>query len=267
MKRLMILCMAFFVLACAPQSAEKATVFQDVRSETLQQSAQVQASLGQEKLELGKSPEEQLWELAEQKGVRMAVNPWIEKGYLIRPSTANVLEEGFSDFHVRKGDFDVEAKEITRVYSKRFDVQASLAPVEQVSGKVTAIEAKRSMAAGNFRVILELNQLVPDEQGAYFVIVKMDTALDDPDQGSIVGSGHIYRTLGRKAQATLLDSKREIQKGDLVFLLRTEITPVGTEEEEEPQEVEPEPEQPQQPEVMVEPKKEKEGPELPKETK
>lgn len=267
MKRLMILCLAFFVVGCAQQGAERATVFQDLPSETLQRSVQVQVDLGQEKLELGKSPEKQLWERAEEKGVRKAVNPWIRKGYLIRPSGANVLDEDFSDFHVRKGEFDVEAKEITQVYSKRFDVQVTLTPVEQVSGEITSIEAKRSMAAGNFQVMLELNQLVPDEQGGYFVVVKMDTALEDPEKGQIVGSGHIFRTLDNKAQGTLMESKREIQKGDLVFLLRTKITPVAPEKEEEPEEVQKEPEQPEQPEVMVEPKKEEQGPKLPKEPK
>jgi hypothetical protein len=263
----MILCMVFFVAACAQPKGERETLFQDTRSETLQRTVQVQVTLGQEKLELGKSPEEQLWERAEMKGVRKAVNPWINKGYLIRPSGANVLEEAFSDFHVRKGTFDVQPKEITQVYSKRFDVRVTLNPVEQVSGMVTAIEAKRSMAAGNFQVMLQLTRLVPDEQGAYFVIVQKGTALQDPEQGQLVGSGHIYRTLGNKAQATLMESKREIQKGDLVFLLRTEITPVATEKEEEPDEVQKEPKQPEQPEVMVEPKKEEQGPKLPKEPK
>ncbi|MCF8085894.1 MAG: hypothetical protein K9J48_03270, partial [Desulfohalobiaceae bacterium] len=205
------------------------------------------------------------WERAEEKGVREAVNPWIQKGYLIRPSGANVLDEGFSDFHVRKKEFDVEAEEITKVYSKRFEVQVTLAPVEQVSGEITSIESKRSMAAGNYQVMLELNQLVPDEQGAYFVVVKMDTALDDPEKGQIMGSGHIYRTIGNRAQGVLMETKREIQAGDLVFLLRTEVTPVAPEkEEEEPDKVE---EEPDQPEVMVEPKKEPQGPELPEETK
>jgi len=265
MKRLMILCLVFFGVACAQQGAERGTVFQDVPAEKLQQSVQVEVTLGQEKLELGKSPEKQLWERAEEKGVRQAVNPWIREGYLIRPSGANVLDEGFSDFHVRKGEFDVEAKEITQVYSKRFDVQVSLTPVEQVSGKVISIEANRSMAAGNYKVILELNQLTPDKQGAYFVVVKRDTALEDPDKGQIMGSGRIYRTLDTRAQANLMETKREIEKGDLVFLLRTEITPVAAEkEEEEPEEVE---EESEQPEVMVEPKKEEQGPELPEETK
>jgi len=268
MKRIMILSMIFFVAACAQQGTEMASVFQDVRSETLEQSAQVKVTLGQEKLELGKSPEAQLWERAEKKGVRQAVNPWIEKGYLIRPSGANVLEEGFSDFLVRKEDFEAEAKEITQVYSKRFDVGVTLTPVRQVSGEITGIEADRSMAAGNFQVDLELEQLTPDKSGAYFVVVQMDTAPEGSEKGKIVGSGYIYRTLDNRAQAELMEAQREIRTGDFVFLLRTEISPVTQEQEEqeqeEPQEVEPEP---SEPEVMVEPKKEKQGPELPEETK
>lgn len=268
MKRIMILSLIFFVAACAQKGAEMDSVFQDVRSETLEQSAQVEVTLGQEKLELGKSPEEQLWERAEEKGVRQAVNPWIKKGYLISPSSANVLEEGFSDFLVRKEEFEAEAKEITQVYSKRFDVRVTLTPVRQVAGKITGIEADRSMAAGNFQVELGLEQLTPDENGAYFVVVQMDTAPEGSEKGKIVGSGHIYRTLDSKAQAELMETKREVQTGDLVFLLRTEVSPVTPEkkeeEQEEPEEVETEP---SQPEVMVEPKKEKQGPELPEETK
>ncbi len=265
MKRLTILFVLVFLAACAQQGAKEKTVFQDVSSETLQQSVQVQVSLGREKLELGKSPEEQLWERAEKEGVREAVNPWIEQGYLIRPSRANVLDEGFSDFLLRKGEYEAEAKEITQVYSKRFDVNVRLTPVEQVSGEVTAIEAKRSMAAGNFHVSLKLKDLTPDDQGAYFVVVQTDTALGDSEHGKIVGSGRIYRALGDKAQGTLMETKQEIQQGDLVFLLRTEIAPVTTEDEEqETEEVETEP---QQPEVMVEPRKEPREPEPPKETK
>ncbi|MEF8941492.1 MAG: hypothetical protein V5B78_01745 [Desulfohalobiaceae bacterium] len=267
MKRILILCMIFFVAACAQQGAEVDSVYQDIRSETLEQSAQVEVTLGQEKLDLGKTPEEQLWERAEKKGVREAVNPWIERGYLIRPSRANVLEEGFSDFLVRKEEFEAEAKEITQVYSKRFDIQVTLTPVRQVSGKITQIEAKRSMAAENFQVDLDLEQLTPDKSGAYFVVVQMDTALEDSKKGKIVGSGHIYRTLDNRAQAELMEAQREIRTGDLVFLLRTEISPVSPqkeEEKEEPEEVEPEP---SEPEVMVEPKKEEQGPELPEETK
>ncbi len=267
MKRIMILCMIFFVAACAQQGAEVDSVFQDIRSETLEQSAQVKVTLGQEKLDLGKTPEEQLWKRAEEEGVRKAVSPWIKKGYLIRPSRANVLDEGFSDFHVRKEEFEAEAKEITQVYSNRFDIRVSLTPVRQVSGKITQIEAKRSMAAGNFQVDLELEQLTPDKSGAYFVVVQMDTALEDSKKGKIVGSGYIYRTLDNRAQAELMEAQREIKTGDLVFLLRTEISPVSPqmeEEKEEPQEVEPES---SEPEVMVEPKKEEQGPELPEETK
>ncbi|MEF8888911.1 MAG: hypothetical protein V5A14_02585, partial [Desulfohalobiaceae bacterium] len=233
MKRILILCMIFFVAACAQQGAEVDSVYQDIRSETLEQSAQVEVTLGQEKLDLGKTPEEQLWERAEKKGVREAVNPWIERGYLIRPSRANVLEEGFSDFLVRKEEFEAEAKEITQVYSKRFDIQVTLTPVRQVSGKITQIEAKRSMAAENFQVDLDLEQLTPDKSGAYFVVVQMDTALEDSKKGKIVGSGHIYRTLDNRAQAELMEAQREIRTGDLVFLLRTEISPVSPQKEEE----------------------------------
>jgi len=267
MKRIMILCMIFFVAACAQQGAEVKSVFQDIRSETLEQSAQVKVTLGQEKLDLGKTPEEQLWKRAEKEGVRKAVNPWIQKGYLIRPSRANVLDEGFSDFLVRKGEFEAEAKEITQVYTNRFDIRVTLTPVQQASGEITQIEAKRSMAAGNFQVDLELEQLRPDKSGAFFVVVQMDTALDDPKRGKIVGSGYIYRTLDNRAQAELMEAQREIRTGDLVFLLRTEISPVTPqkeEEKEEPEKVEPEP---SEPEVMVEPKKEEQGPELPEETK
>jgi hypothetical protein len=267
MKRLMILCLIFFVAACAQHGAERQTAFQEVAPETLQRSAQVKVTLGQEKLELGKSPEEQLWKRAERKGVRKAVQPWIEKGYLIRPSRANVLDEGFSRFHKRKGEFAAQAEEITQVFSKRFDIRVTLTPVKQLSGTIASIEADRNMAAANFQVGLELEELTPDKNGAYFIVVQMDTALEDSEQGKIVASGHIYRTLDNKAQAQLLDSKREIQPGDLVFLLRTEVSPVSTQKDEEKEESEEVETQPSKPEVMVEPKKEERGPELPEETK
>ncbi|MCF8030894.1 MAG: hypothetical protein K9K39_08370 [Desulfohalobiaceae bacterium] len=264
MKRIIILCLGLFVAACAQQGAQEG-MFQDLSPETLKQSTQIEVTLDQEELEMGKTPEKQLWEKGKKNGVREAVNPWIKKGYLIRPSRANVLDAGFSDFIVHGKEFEAQEKEITQVYSKRFDVQVTLTPVRQVSGKITGIEAKREMAAENFNVSLELNDLTPDERGAFFVIVQMDTALEDSEMGMIVGSGYIYRCQGQKAQGVLMETKREIRAGNLVFLLRTEIDPVSV-EKKEPEKVEEE-EEPEEPEVMVEPKKEKKGPELPEEPK
>ena len=264
MKRIIILCLGLFVAACAQQGAQE-KMFQDLSPETLKQSTQIGVTLGQEELEMDKTPEKQLWEKGEREGVREAVNPWIRKGYLIRPSRANVLDSTFSDFIVHGKEFEAKEKEITQVYTKRFDVQVALTPVRQVSGKITGIEANRDMAAENFNVSLKLDDLTPDERGAFFVIVQMDTALEDSDMGMIVGSGYIYRTQGRQAQGVLMETKREIRAGNLVFLLRTEIDPVSV-EKEEPEKVEEE-EEPEQPEVMVEPKKEKKGPELPEEPK
>ena len=264
MKRIIILCLGLFVAACAQQGAQDG-MYQDLSPEKLKQSTQIEVTLDQEELEMGKTPEKQLWEKGKKNGVREAVNPWIRKGYLIRPSRANVLDTDFSDFIVHGKEFEAEEKELTQVYTKRFDVQVTLTPVKQVSGKITGIEAKRDMAAENFNVSIDLDNLTPDERGAFFVVVQMDTALEDSEMGMIVGSGYIYRSQGQMAQGVLMETKREIRSGNHVFLLRTEIDPVSV-EKEEPEKVEEE-EEPEQPEVMVEPKKEKKGPELPEEPK
>lgn len=261
---LLLSCLVLFLASCAPQGEDK-DPFQDARSETLTNSIRVEASLDMERLDPGQEIENQLLEEAKMEGVRLAVNEWVDKGYLVRPSKATPFSSDHSKFIASDTDFQPEELEFAQVYNQVFEVRVSLDPVEQVSGEVKEIEGRQTMAAGNFLTDLQLSELTPDEEGAFFVIVNMEGESQQSSLGQIVGSGYIYNTSGQTAQSELMETRQEIRSGDLVFLLQTEVTPVVVEEEEpEPEPVEVEREEP---EVVVDPVEEPEEPEVPEEPK
>ncbi len=217
----------FLLIACqAPKAPEdeKATLFQRQQSRQYVQTTRINVEVGPEQISLGSSPEEILWSRAEKLGMAEIMNVWLGQRLLLQPAREQVFDVDTSSFLLRQGQFEPEQEQMTRSYAQEFKLNSMLVPVEQVGGRVVNIEDQYSMAGQFQQVTIELFDLEPDENGAYFVTGRKKEDLDS-EVLQILGSGKIYHVLNGTAQASLMETKREVRTGDYIFMLQSEVEP------------------------------------------
>ncbi len=191
---------------------------------------------------------------AEKSAAKEILTSWSKKRFLFIEEDISPYSNNFSNFLVIKKDFTPKFDEMSSTYEQLFSIKMELLPCSQVKGKIIHIEGNKSLAAANYYITIKLNGLVPDSNGAYFVIgrPKKFHKKEKIKFFTLVGGGKIYRTVNSTAQGIIMVSAQEISMDDIIFLVKTHILPVVKKKKEKKVE-----------EVIVEPeiiKKEKETP-------
>lgn len=226
---------------------------------TLHKEVQVKVMVNPEEIPEGDTPEDVLWGKAEKAGLGKAINSWLRQRLLIKASSAQVNQSSFLE---RKGQFTPSQDEITNVYSQRFRIAVDFTGATETSGKITAFLDGRAMGGENSYCTIKLADQTPGEQGAYFLVTRPEK-VQNKRLMRVIGSGKIYNTVDSTAQALLMETNREIDVGDAVFLLVGSVEPVSSAPAEAPEATE----AGEVNEVVVEPSMEPEPVEEPAEPK
>ena len=250
------------VCACAASAPDRSALH-TAEPEHLQDEAEVRAMEDPGKIPPGDTPEAHLGSIAERRGMERILNRWIRERFLIAPSNATLYNAAYSSFLQHKGQFEAKQDEVTGVHSHAFRIEAGFFPIEQASGRIAAIEKERTLGSEHAYVTIELERLVPDGQGAYFVIARPENTDKGGSALRLIGSGKIYRTLDHTCQGVLMETAQEIMVDDTVYLVQTEVQPISKQKAELPEATKSE----KIPEVVVEPVEEPEEEPLPAEPK
>lgn len=246
----------FYVFACQSVKHGEPILFQQDGSRSYVQSTQVKVMVNPEEISPGKTPEDILWSRAEQQAMSKIMNVWLSQGLLLQPSLEQVYDPGSSNFMRRQGEVRAVQDELTEIYTQEFVLDSRFEPIKQVSGTIVKLEDKHAIAGQLQFLRINLADLTPDEQGAYFLVA---TGSDSDQTGMLrlIGSGKIYHVLDSMAQAVLMETKQEVRTGDIVFLLNGLLQPVQPAEPAAAKSTE----LPDKEEIVVEPKAEKAVPE------
>ncbi|MFW5932351.1 MAG: hypothetical protein ACOCSI_04540 [Desulfohalobiaceae bacterium] len=238
----------------AQQEQQVASPFQQKSPKEYQHSAQVRVMVHPEQIPEGDSAQELLWSRAEEAGMTRIMNHWISQRLLLEPAKG---QSGFGtqNFLQSSGDLEPSQDEQTGIYTQEFVLESNFVPVEQVSGKIVNLENQHTIGGQFQHISIELQDAVPDQEGAYFLVA---TRAEEENQGRyrLLGGGKIHHVLGSTAQGVLMETRKEVRSGDLIFLLKTRLRPAAAEKEEQERTGLPDREQ-----VVVEPESLEEEPE------
>lgn len=224
-KMLLLFLVMVMGVSCALKKDLEPQAKKEVRiAQVLTKDAQVSVYVNPEEVPPGKSPEELLKDKAAQKGVARVLGPWLRDKYLFVVGN-NTLWTSGPDFLDFRGGFQAQQDELTRSYSQLFKVSIALAPVTQAMGSIDSLEDKLGMGGQGHYCTIRLGDLRP-KKTAYFLVCRNYALEGETGYVQSIAYGKIYNVLDGLAQGVILQSAKEVEDGDQVFLLRTRVSPV-----------------------------------------
>ncbi|MFO8032154.1 MAG: hypothetical protein R6U22_06390 [Desulfohalobiaceae bacterium] len=233
MYRFLLVCLLFIFLAAACQTPKEqdSSPFKEGSLREYQHSAQIRVSIYPEELDAGASPEELLWAKAEHSGMTEIMNHWLSQRLLLQPVKARAYPED-AVFLERKGELSTSQDEQTGIYTQEFVLESRFAPVEQVAGVIVNLEDQHAIGGQFQHLNIDLKDAVPEGENAYFLVAKKSEH-SGPGRYQLLAGGRIQHVLQNTAQGVLMETKQEVNPGDLVFLLESSVQPVAAQAEEQ----------------------------------
>ncbi|MDD4649973.1 MAG: hypothetical protein PHO79_08195, partial [Desulfoplanes sp.] len=194
----------------------------------------------------------------------------IQLSPLVRGIDEQSLAQPFPDLLTRTGKVVQKQDPQTGNYHQDATITATFVPTKQLAGKIIRLHDNRYIGSTHDRVILQMYSSCTITPPAFFLIAKK-IADNNLAFLKISGWGNIMQPMqdnnplhplhgGSLCQAELRETSREIEQGDIIFLLQVAATAVA------PQKSIITPTAPTSSEVLVEPAWEPEA-DLPKESK
>jgi hypothetical protein len=269
MRRSFLVFVIFFITACTPKPVTQTHFSPGIVPEPIIKSTRITVTLPPGKNAPDSSLAEAFWAAAIDQGMADIGNAYIQLTPLVRGIDEQSLAQPFSDLLTRTGKVVQKQDQQTGNYHQDATITATFVPTKQLAGKILRLHDNRYIGSTHDRVILQMYSPRTITPPAFFLIAKK---IDDNNLAflKISGWGNIVQSMqdnplhplhgGSLCQAELRETSREIEQGDIIFLLQVAALAVA------PQKSIITPTAPTYSEVLVEPAW---GPEadLPKESK
>jgi hypothetical protein len=271
MRRSFLVFILFLLAACTPKPVAQNHFSPGIAPEPIVQSTRITTTLSPGQVAKTSVFADAFWTAAIDQGMADIGNAYIQLAPLVRGIDIQSTALPFPELLARSGKVHKKQDPQTGNYHQDATVTASFTPRKQLAGEITSLHDNRYLGSTYDRAVLRMYtpgtiippaffliaQKVSDKNLAFFkisgwgkIVQSMQDVLPDPQHG----------TRGALYQAELMETSREIEPGDIVFLLQVHATALS------PQTSTITPTAPTSSEVTVEPTWEQE-PELPKESK
>lgn len=179
--------------------------------------------------------EQAMWAEGTRSGMRAVFNDFLQLEPVFRPVDSPGRCVGAGE-PVRQGPLMAQADPVTHDYVQKFRVSARFSPTRSCSGRILALEEDRFLAGSGDRFTAVMYGGVSEDHAGYFLVARQVQ-----EEGGrllqVVGSGRIVRSLGPAGfgtgsdgqepgtlcQAELWETNREVEQGDLLFILDTSV--------------------------------------------
>lgn len=257
---------AMVLVLCACQSMrpqEVVPVIEKVSAPpvVIEKSAQVSVVVSPDRVEHSQTPEEALLDKGLRQGMARIINDILNDKPLVHVSDHELQARPLSLLDTGE-PFVAREDPVTSDFGSSFELTATFTPVTALTGMVVDLDDTRAVAAQNEYVTIRVVEPGFAAKDVFFMVGKAKM-LNTGIYYEIIGSGKIISTTGDLAQSILMETVREIEIGDPVFLLAVEMDPLMVEEEVVPLQIEDAGGE----EFVVQPMTEPEAPEEPAETK
>ncbi|MFW5791201.1 MAG: hypothetical protein ACOCVU_00940 [Desulfohalobiaceae bacterium] len=257
---------AMVLVLCACQSMrpqEVVPVIEQVSAPpvVIEKSATVSVVVSPDRVEQSQTPQKALLDKGLNQGMTRIINDILNDKPLVHVSDHQLQAKPHSLLDTGQ-PFAAREDPVTSDFGASFELTATLTPVIGLTGMVVDLDDTRAIAAQNEYVTIRVAEPSFAAQDVFFMVGKAKM-LNSGSYYEIIGSGKIISTSGDLAQSILMETVREIEIGDPVFLLDVEMGPVMVEEEVVPLQIE----EAEEEEFVVQPMTEPGAPEEPAETK
>jgi len=159
--------------------------------------------------------------MAQKQGVLQLARKWLNQSMIFKVGK-KYSSDKTADINVIETNFHPIYDGLTGIYEAKFKCFVELDPIYYLSGIITGIEGGYSIATSH--IAIKFFHFIPEEN-TYFVIAKKNE-FGVKNYYQIIGVGRIYNKVDRISQGEILTSNRSIKSRDMVFLLKTKVTPI-----------------------------------------
>jgi hypothetical protein len=242
---------SLFLISCAGtrELQPQKDVFVPVaKVERFSQETNVTSRLESDKLPVGVEARQAVWDKALTQSMRTLLNMYLQDGTLFVPSKG----QEFFTLPLTRTDLSREPVRdpLTNDFRQAYLFTAVFIPDRSLSGMVANMKGKRTIGAMDDELFIEFFTSDYLENSAYFLLAS-PAPFDEGTHYQVYGSGRVKQITGTKGLGEILEVRKEVSVGDLVFLLQVNGEALKMETASQESEITPNADGPD--EIVVEP--------------
>jgi hypothetical protein len=226
---LAIVLATLFLVSCAGTKELQPTkdVYVPVaKAERFSQESRLTMRLEPGKLPAGVEVSQAMWDMGLTKGMRVLLNKYLQDGTVFMPSKG---QEFFSLPLTRVTLSEEPLRDhVTGDYRQGYLISARFVPDKSLSGTVVNMKGKRTIGAMDDEVFIQFATSDYLEAPAYFLLGS-PAPFGDGSYYQVYGTGRIKQITGNMGLGEILEVRKEVSVGDLVFLLQIDGRTVAME--------------------------------------
>ncbi|MFP4070865.1 MAG: hypothetical protein ACLFTB_02350 [Desulfovibrionales bacterium] len=178
--------------------------------------AEITAVLDPSIMDSGEEVKQAIWNRGLEKGMNKILNGYITDGIIFNPFQSdqillvNPLVQSTLSNEPYKDP-------ITGDYRQDFVLRTQFIPAQRLAGEVTSLGEKKTIGAFDDEIFIEFYSDLA-ETPAYFLLAQK-APYEGENYYQVYGSGMLKQVINSKGLGMTLESKEEVEIGDLVFLL------------------------------------------------
>jgi hypothetical protein len=211
---------SLFLVSCAGTmelQPQKDIYVPVAKVEGFSQETHVTARLESGKIPPGTEVRQAVWEHGRAKGMRTLLNKYLQDGTLFVPSKG----QEFFSMPLTRVDLSHEPVQdmTTNDFRQVYSLSALFVPDKSLSGTVASMKESRTIGAMDDEVFIEFFTGDYLESPAYFLLAT-PAPFEEGTYYQVYGSGMIKQITGTKGLGEILEVRKEVSVGDMVFLLQ-----------------------------------------------
>jgi hypothetical protein len=196
------------------------------KAERFNQESRIAMRIEAGKLPAGADVSQAMWDMGLTKGMRVVLNKYLLDGTIFVPSKG----QEFFSLPLTRVTLSEEPirDQVTGDYRQSYLISARFVPDKSLSGTVVNMKGKRTIGAMDDEVFIQFATSDYLESPAYFLIGS-PAPFGDGAHYQVFGSGRIKQITGNMGLGEILEVRKEVSAGDLVFLLQIDGKTVAME--------------------------------------
>lgn len=237
MRSVLVLMTAVFLLgACSTKEVQVISVEGTQEPVRIEESGTVEVQMGKAELARFTDREEEIWKAARIAGLTKVFNKILTKDYVLLPSTGTAMSDPAAGTVSQHGRLAIDGDVETGDFLQQFLVTVKFAGDTRTSGQLVANKEGNYLSGMHDLAYAVLFGQAPMSLPAYVAIAKSSEELG-PNFAKVIGVAEIKQVLDNKMTLTreqtsmsgtlcvleIMVSSGEIEKGDQLYLLKTDV--------------------------------------------
>ena len=238
MRQLILMFVIFFLTACTPKPVPQTRFARAIAPDPVVKSARVKVTITPNQLKNQPEYDEVFWTRARSQGMTEIGNAYIQHAPLVSGIDDPNQTLSCPELFTQSGTVAEIQDAQTGDYQQDVTFEAAFIPEKQMTGQILRLEQNRYIVSMKDRIVFRLFSSCPINPPAFFLVAQR-IHNDNLTFLKIIGSGHVidsiadnqptprYGPTGTLCLAELGQTTSEVEKGDIIFMLRVKAHAVA----------------------------------------